>query len=325
MRVFITGATGFVGNYLLKRLLKDKHNVKILSRHPEKNIDLQNKGIEIIKGSLDNVDAWKEALSGIDTVIHLAAPVTFWGSWDFYYKEITLASKKLFEVSLKQNVKRFIYISSESVVQKKDSIIDIDEAYPYPKNPNSNYAKAKKQAEIELLKIKNTKTKLIILRPAYIWGVRSKNMEALIDRVKSGGFVWIDQGKNLFETSHVKNVAEAIVLSLDHGKDRGIYFVTDDDTRSFREHLIPILKIYNMKIPQFSISSGFAYYLAVLFEAFWRIFAIKSQPPVSKFTWAFTAQPRRYDISKAKNELGYKPVISFEKGLFEIRNSLNSN
>ncbi len=323
MKVFVTGATGFLGRHVLKRLLEEKHVVSILSRSPDKSSDLEKKGIKIVEGSLDDIDNWKDQLSGVDVVIHLAAPVTFWGPWDFYYKAITLASKKLFESASRQKVKRFIYISSEAALQDKKPLIDIDESYLYPKNPNSNYGRAKKEAEIALSNSKKTNTKIIIIRPSYIWGVGSNGTNALIDKIRSGGFVWIDKGKSLFETSHVENVTEAIMLSLEKGKDKEIYYVTDEAGLTFREYLIRLLKIYNLKIPKKNISSGFAYGLAVVVELVWKVLFLKSHPPLTRFTWAFTAQSRRYNIAKIKKELGYKVIVDFEEGLVEIKKALS--
>ncbi len=317
MNIFVTGGSGFLGKRLIKRLITDNNNVTALARSDSSGKILEQLGAKVIKGSLENISGWEAHLAGQDIVIHCAAPVEFWGPWEKYEREITQATKNLLISSSKMNVKRFIYISSESVLQDELPLIDIDEKYPYPKEPNSYYGKAKKLAEQEILNF-STEMKCIILRPTYIWGKGDKTPQTLEAKVKSGQFMWIDNGQCIIETVHVDNLVEAISLACVKGDDKEIYIVTDDDPITVKDYFTKLFQIKGINPPKTNLPSFIANSLANIVESVWKLLNIKSAPPLSKFELSFVAMPRRYNISKIKRDLGYKPIVTREKGLKEL-------
>ncbi len=319
MNIFVTGGSGFLGKRLIKRLINDNHNVIALARSDSAQKTIEQLGVKVIKGNLDNINEWEAQLLGQDIVIHCAAPVEFWGSWDKFYQEITLATKNLLISASRMNVKRFIYISSESVLQDVFPLIDIDETYPYPAEPNSYYGKAKKLAEEEILDF-STNMKCIILRPTYIWGKGDKTPQTLAQKVKSGQFLWIDNGKCVIETVHVDNLVEAISLACVKGENKEIYIVTDDEPITVRDYFTKLFKISGINPPNTNLPSFIVNPLASVIEATWKLFNIKTAPPLSRFEISFVAMPRKYNISKVKRELGYKPIVTRERGLQEMIN-----
>jgi len=255
-------------------------------------------------------------------VIHCAAPVEFWGPWHKFDKDIVIASKKLFLACNRNKIKKFIFISSDSVMQNDEPLIDINEEDPPAKNPNSFYGKAKKLAEQALLEVESN-TKLIILRPPLIWGVGDNATPHFLEKAKKGQFVWVNNGNVLFETVHVDNVVEAIVLASLSEKDKTIYYVTDDEPISIKDYFTSLFNIYRVPIPKKNVSSFVAKFGATLMEMTWKTLTIKSPPPISRFEWAFVAVPRKYNTDKIRKELGYKSVTSREAGLKEIQQQLS--
>lgn len=320
MNIFVTGGSGFLGKRLIKRLISDNNHVTALARSDSSGRTIEQLGTKIIKGNLENISDWEAHLAGQDIVIHCAAPVEFWGSWEKFYQEITLATKNLLISASKMNVKRFIYISSESVLQDELPLIDIDETYPYPAEPNSYYGKAKKLAEKEILNFP-TEMKCIILRPTYVWGKGDKTPQTLETKVKSGQFLWIDNGECVIETVHVDNLVEAISLACVKGENKEIYIVTDDDPITVRDYFTQLFKIRGINPPNTNLPSLIVNPLASLVESIWKLLNIKSTPPLSRFEISFVAMPRKYNISKIKQELGYKPIMTREMGLKEMMNS----
>ncbi|MCX7595603.1 MAG: NAD(P)-dependent oxidoreductase [Fischerella sp.] len=320
MNIFVTGGSGFVGKRLIKRLISDNNHVTALARSDSSGRTIEQLGAKIIKGNLENISDWEAHLAGQDIVIHCAAPVEFWRSWEKFYQEITLATKNLLISASKMNVKRFIYISSESVLQDELPLIDIDETYPYPAEPNSYYGKAKKLAEEEILNFP-TEMKCIILRPTYVWGKGDKTPQTLETKVKSGQFLWIDNGECLIETVHVDNLVEAISLACVKGENKEIYIVTDDDPITVRDYFTQIFKIKGINPPNTNLPSLIVNPLASLVESIWKLLNIKSTPPLSRFEISFVAMPRKYNISKIKQALGYKPIMTRKMGLQEMMNS----
>ncbi len=317
MKIFITGGSGFLGSKLIVRLVKEKHSVLALSRNAKSSENLKSIGAEIVEGNFQNISEWEKSLNGIDTVIHCAAPIEVWGDWKNFYEDIVLNTKNLLVASDKQKVKRFIYISSESVLQDKLPLLDIDETFPYPEEPNSFYGKSKMLAEKEILNFSGS-IESIILRPTFIWGKGVKALDTMVDKIKSGQFIWIGNGECLIEMVHVENVVEAISLSITKGKNKEIYNVTDDNAMTAKKFISALVSTRNISIPEKSMPGSLASLAAVVVEGVWKLFGIKSAPPLSRFELSFIAMPRRYNIKKIKSELGYKPIISLEQGLKEM-------
>lgn len=317
MKIFLTGATGFLGQRLLTRLIRDGHQVTCLVRDPEAADRIAGNGCRVVEGSLENINTWLKWLTGHDIVIHAAAPMEFWGPWEKFESNIVNATETLYRAASRQGIKRFIYISSESVVQNGKSLLDIDESFPYIK-PNSYYGEAKQQAEKKLL-AGVSETECIVLRPAFMWGKGMPMLDEVIRKIDDGKFTWVNNGKTIIEWVHVENVVNAIICSLHKGRDKGIYYITDENPKPVREILNQLLATQHISASRKNTSSFLVKLAAGLAEFWWKLFGIKSKPPVTRFEWSFVALPRRYSIERARTELDYHPVISEKMGMAELR------
>ena len=314
MVIFITGGTGFLGQQLIKRLKKNYSGLSGLARSERSVKELASLDITPVLGSLENIEQWKGNLVGVDTLIHCAAPVEFWGSWEKYQTGIVEATENLYKEAERAGVKRFIFLSSESVLQDSKDLINIDESEPYPNSPNSYYGKSKMIAEQFILAQKSNMTSIII-RPTFIWGNDVPALDTMLQKINSKDFMWVDNGKSAFEMVHVDNVAEAIALACEKGTDKGIYFVTDDNSQPIKEFLIKLFKTQGVDAPNKNIPKWLATILASIVEKIWRGLNLKSDPPLTKFDLSFVSMGRRYKIDKIKNDLGYKPIITEAEGL----------
>jgi nucleoside-diphosphate-sugar epimerase len=317
MKIFLTGATGFLGRRLLNRLLGDGHEVTCLVRNADAADRIAALGCRAVEGSLDNVGNWIKWLRGQEVVIHAAGPVEVWGTWHKLKKQIVEATEAIYRAASREQVRRFIYISSESVVQNNRALLDIDESFSYLK-PDSNYGKAKQLAEKRLL-AGVSETECIILRPTFIWGKDMPMLNELINAIDTGKFTWVGKGNTIVEWVHVENVVNAIVCALERGEDKGIYYITDENPKPIREIFNQLLATRRITPSRKNTSSFLVKLAANLTEFWWKLFRLKSRPPITHFEWSFVALPRRYNINKAKTELGYHPVISEKMGLAEMK------
>lgn len=320
MKIFITGGTGFLGKRVVKRLLADNNELYVLARNLDKVGIEKNDNVKYVKGTLENMNEWEHNLKGMDVVIHMAAPVVFWGEWSMYQELIIDATENILKFSEQNGVKKFIYISSESVLQDKKDLIRIDESTPYPKEPNSYYGKSKMIAEKKILQ-KDLNIDRIIIRPTFIWGPGVPTMKTMINKVKAGQFQWIDHGNITIEMVHVDNVAEAIALSCYKGKDKDIFFVTDDSPKTAKVFFSDLFSTQGVEVSDKSIPGFVARPFANIVEAIWKLLKLKSDPPLTRFDLAFIGMSRSYRIDKIKNELGYRPVVSYEDGLEQMKQS----
>jgi nucleoside-diphosphate-sugar epimerase len=313
-KVFITGGTGFLGKHLIERLVSEGNQVFALTRN--KNA-FSNLPIQEVVGSLSDIQNWENELTECDVLIHCAARVEFWGAWQDYYKDNTLATLELLKSAEKHNVKRFIYISSESVLQDKKDLFDIDETYPYPNEPSSYYGKSKMLAEQGIIAFKGNIQK-IILRPTFIYGKGVNAIGTLKEKIKSGSFSWIDKGDVWMEMVYVKNVVEAITKAIDNGKNNEIYNITDHSKLKVKEFLTDLMATENISISKKNTPSIIAKPVASIVEKIWKIFGLKNYPPLTRFDLSFIAMNRQYKTEKAINQLNYKPIYRTYDALKEM-------
>ncbi|MDQ0899118.1 MULTISPECIES: NAD(P)-dependent oxidoreductase [unclassified Paenibacillus] len=307
MNIFVTGGSGFVGKNLIRRLVSEGHNVWGLARSKKSVQLLEELQVQVVHGSLEDIPTWSQALQGIDVVVHCASIIEVWGEWNTFYTLVTKATENLLLAADKQHVGRFIYISSESVMQDRKPLLGVDETTICPKKPNSFYGQSKLLAEKTILAYTGN-IHCVILRPTFIYGPGDSFSDMLQNMVASNKFTWVDHGKTLIERVHVDNVVEAIHLALQNGKDKGIYLITDGHAITARQLFTQRAEKMGITLPQKNIPGALASAFAYLTEFIWRLFHIKTAPPLTRFEVAFVSMPRQYRINKAIQELEYQPL-----------------
>jgi len=176
MNISITGATGFIGGKLLKKLSRENYNIKCLVRKTSNLKNLENIDVKIVYGDLGDFNSFQKFVDESETVFHLAAFVSDWGKKEDFFKYNYEATKYLLDESVKQGVKKFIYLSTSSVLWRSDfwdvhKISDIDESYPYPDSYNDYYNESKAEAERLVLSYNDKKgLKTTVIRPSGVWG-----------------------------------------------------------------------------------------------------------------------------------------------------------
>ena len=126
MNIFVTGATGFLGTHLIERLLKEKHNVKALSRNPQE-------GEHFIVGDLLEDDL-SSAMSGCDVLIHAAGLVSHkTDDADLLWRIHVDGTQKAFSAAEKAGIKKVIYLSTSGTiaVSKSERAINEDQGAPF--------------------------------------------------------------------------------------------------------------------------------------------------------------------------------------------------
>ncbi len=158
-----------------------------------------------------------------------------------------------------------------------------------------------------------------------IWGEGNKGIENVIAKIRSGRFRWINNGQATIEMVHAENVVEAIALACTKGDHKRVYFVTDDDPGTVRDHFELVFGARGIEPPAKSVPNALARPLATICDFIWKRFKLQDSPPLSQYDWYFVAVSRRYRLAKIKRDLGYEPIFTCEMGLREIRVSTRTN
>lgn len=317
MRIFVTGASGFVGGAAAKKLVADGHDVRAMSRSDKSDAAIRALGATPVRCDLEDVTA--AHIGDAEAVLHCAAFVEQWGHVEAWKRFNIDGTAHMLRAAREAGAKRFIHISTESVLWRGQHLRGVDETYPRAPNSPYPYSWTKARAE-ELVEGANTADfQTIILRPRFIWGPGDTTLlPAIRHMAKTGQWMWIDGGRAQTSTTHIANLVHAIELALTKGRGGQAYFVLDDGVRSMREIISAIAATQGITLPDKNIPSWLADTLASVSEFAWRTFNLKGEPPVTRFGAMIMSRDSVLKDDKARAEMGYQPVISVEQGLREL-------
>jgi nucleoside-diphosphate-sugar epimerase len=289
-----------------------------MSRSAASDPVIAERGATPVRCDLENVSA--EHIGDAEAVVHCAAFVEQWGPVEAWKRFNVDGTARMLEAARTAGAKRFIHISTESVLWRGQHLRGVDETYPRAPNSPYPYSWTKARAE-ELVESANAAHfQTIILRPRFIWGPGDTTLLPVIEHMaKTGQWQWINDGKAKTSTTHIANLVHAIGLALTKGNGGQAYFILDDGTRTMKEIISAIAATRRITLPEKSVPSWAADALAGVAEGAWRIFKLKGQPPVTRFGAMIMSRDSVLIDAKARREMGYAPVISVEEGLQQLR------
>jgi len=318
--VLVTGAGGFLGRYIVERLLARGDRVRALGRkqYPE----LQALGVETIQADLRNPDSIVNACRSVELVFHTAGITGLGGRWKEFNRINTLGTRAVIEGCRRHGVGRLVYTSSPSVIFDGKDQCGVDESVPYPRRWFSHYAHSKALAEQDVLSANGHNGLLTcVLRPHLIWGPRDRSLiPRLLERARCGRLVRVGDGTNLIDITYVENAADAHIRAADAlssgsavaGKT---YFISQGEPVNCWDWINKQLALAGLPPVRRSVSFATAWRLGACFEAAYRLLGLRSDPPMTRFLAAQMARSHYFSIARAKADFGYSPAISTAEGM----------
>jgi len=147
----------------------------------------------------------------------------------------------------------------------------------------------------------------------------STALPQLTEAVNKGKFAWISNGNYLTSTTHIENLCQGISRAAEYGRNGEIYFITDGTPHVFRDFVSALLATQGLSAPSKSVPRRLIRLFAQLGDGLNRLTAGRIQSPLNMQVFATSAVEVSLDITKAKNELGYKPLVSLNRGLELMR------
>ena len=317
MKIFITGASGFVGGHVTEAL-SPHHEVLAMARSEESARLVTGFGARPVKCSLGAVEA--SHLAGCDAIIHCAAFVEEWGTREQFWQGNVEGTSQLLAAAKEAGVKRFIHIGTEAALFDGHDLINIDETLPYPAKQRFLYSETKAEAERRVLAANSPSFATLSLRPRLVWGPRDTSvLPAVLRMHREGSWSWLSRGQALTSTTHIKNLVAAIEAALTKGRGGEAYFIADEGQRSIKEFIGALAKTQGVELPERSLPGGVARGIAEVVEGAWRLFRVKRTPPMTRFAISMMSSTVTVNTTKAKRELGYAPLISVAEGLAEMK------
>src|SRR5580700_7084134 len=315
MRILITGGTGFLGGHIIPKLVTSGHEVIALTRSSKDSPKLSAMGAAPIAGDLETSDSI--ALPPIDAAVHGAAYFRFAGPREPYFTANVEGTRALLRAAERAGAKSFVHISAAGVIMddRGSRIRNADErARTYPKS-FSGYIASKTQAEELILAANRPGFRTIALRPPALWGPGDAFSKQLPQAVSSGQFAFIDRGDYPFATCHVLNVVEGVERALERGQGGHVYFLRDQEVRTFREFISLIAQAQGVSIDGIrSIPYWLAFIVARFMEAFAVLTRKQGDPSLSRSLVRSIGREFTIDDGAARRDLRYVGTTSREAG-----------
>ena len=310
MKVFITGATGFIGSHLADALLEDPQNeVRCLVRSDLKW--LREKDVVPVKGDLHDLPALKKGLEGADVVFHLAALVKA-PKPDIFYRTNVEATENIIRMAQKAGVPKMVVLSSLAAAGPsfQHPVTEAD-----PMLPVSMYGQSKKQMEEMIHRVAGPNDSITILRPPAVYGPREENILSFFKIANRGICPIVGSGAtNRISMVHVADVVQGLLLAWDQ-TEAGVhtYFVSGPEVYTWNEikdataHALG-KRLITLPLPPkvVSLVGAFTETAGSLIGSY----PIMNRDKAREMTLQWTCS-----IQKIQRELGYKPVYGIGEGL----------
>jgi nucleoside-diphosphate-sugar epimerase len=291
-----------VGKNLVRELSKNEE-VRILVHKDMAKIE----NVEVVYGDLLNKESLEKALKDVDTIYHLAAVVDYLAPKDVLFKVNVLGTKNLVELA---GNRKIIYLSTTAVMGRKLKEMPANENTTT--NPSNYYGWTKLQAE-EMVR----KNRGIIIRSAQIFGPGfSEEYNLIISRLEQGKLPIIGDGKNFLHWIHINDLLQALLLAKDRGKLGETYLVAGKEVKTLKDLLNLLCKYLEIDPPKKQVSKFMAKTGAYYNVLKWKVGG-KKPKLIPEYIEKMTAN-RTFDISKAKEVLGFDPQVSYDEAAREM-------
>lgn len=318
-QLFITGGSGYVGRNLIRHYVAQGWHVVALARSDVATQRVAALGAEPWRGDLHSSDL-AQAMAGCGWMIHAAADTNH-GRATAQQAQTNLAgTRNVFHAARRAGVARALLVSSESVLLDGWPLINATERHPYPRRPAGGYSRSKAEAERLALSLNEEGFAVIGVRPRFVWGGDDTTaLPQLLAAARSGQLAWIDGGHYLSSSTHIANLCAGINLALAKGRGGEVYFITDGAPYEFRRLVSGLLAANGVAAPDKVVPRRLLRAMARVGDGLADLTGGRVTLPITMQAFATTAVEVSLDISKARTELGYQPVISIEQGLAEMR------
>ncbi len=328
MKSLVTGGGGFLGSAIVKALLNRGDTVKTIQRSDCPF--LKEWGAETIQGDLTRPDDINAAVIGCDVIFHVAAKAGIWGNYDDYYQANVVATKNVIDACKKNNIRYLVYTSTPSVVFDGNDEAGINESAPYLNEYFNAYQETKTEAEQLVLNTNNSDLKTVALRPHLIWGPGDPHLAPrIINRAKAGRLKLVGNKNNKVDSCYIENAAQAHLLAADCLQSNNVcagkaYFISNDEPITMPDLINKILAAAKLPPVNKQVPENVAYIVGYVLEKLYTFLNIKREPVMTRFVAKQLSTSHWFDLTAAKRDLGYQPLVSIDEGMKRLEESLAS-
>lgn len=305
--IVVTGATGHVGNVLVRKLLENEEKIRVFVLPNEDLKPLEGLNVEILEGDVRDIDSLIDAFTGTKIVYHLAGIVSILPDTDgFLYQVNVLGTRNVVNACLKTGVKRLIYTSSIHALKEPPKGTQIDETCPFePEYSRGGYDQSKAMASLEVLKGVDKGLDAVLICPSGIIGPYDYKISQMgrlfVDFMKGNQKTYID---GAYDFVDVRDVAKGLINASKYGKPGESYILAGEKI-TVPELMSYLEKITGMKAPKFKMPLWFVKGVSKLSPLYYKL--TKNKPLFTSYSIEVLNSNCDIRSEKAKRELRFLP------------------
>ncbi len=312
----VTGAGGFVGTNLVRALLERNYLVRAMVRNPAKAKHLQALGVEIVEADMGNPQSLEKVVDNVQGVFHIAALFRQAGLPDQEYMKVnTEGTRALLDASIRAGVRRFVHCSTVGVHGDVEHPPANEDA---PFKPGDIYQVSKLEGEkIVTQYFKEERIRGVVIRPAMIYGPGDERIGKVFRMIAKNRFFYIGKGNALVHFIDVRDLCRAFILGMEKEEiNNRVYIIAGEQISTLSEVVNIIADRLGVRRPWLHLPVRPMQILGDVCEAICT--PLRISPPIFRRRVDFYIKNRAFDISRARQELGYHPAQSLMNELHDI-------
>ncbi len=307
----VTGATGHIGNVLVRRLLARGEKVRALILPGESRTPLHGLDVEAVEGDVLDLDSVFQSLKGVKGIFHLAGVISIMpGAEPFVRKVNVEGTKNILQAAMEKRIRKLVYTSSIHAIQRVEDGV-IDESLPYDSdNPYGAYDRSKAEATLEVIRAAHAGLEAVV---ACLTGVigpydfRGSMMGAVIhDAAVAKPTLYVD---GAYDFVDVRDVADGLISAAENGK-RGESYILSGNKITVRYMLETVREITGKNFFQMKIPFDLAKFAARFTPLYYRL--AHATPRFTPYSLEVLKSNSNISHAKATRELGYRPRSIYE-------------
>jgi dihydroflavonol-4-reductase len=259
VKAFVTGGTGFIGGRLVRKLRERGDDVTALVRNPDKALELERLGVDLVKGDLTDVEAIRRGADGADAVFHGAAVykvgIPKSQHADMFETNVR-GTERVLDAAIQAGVPKIVYVSTVNVFGNTKGEV-VDETYERPRNGFLSYYDETKFESHQVARDRIGKgAPIVIVQPGGVYGPGDHSeIGNMIDQVRSGKLFALPFGETGFNLVYVDDVADGTILAYEKGEP-GESYVLGGEVSTMRGLADKVAEIAGRKPPKRDLPTG---------------------------------------------------------------------
>ncbi len=304
--ILVTGATGHIGNVLVRELVRRGHSVRTLLLPGEDLTPLQDLPVERLEGDVLDPASLEAAVRGVSEVFHLAGLISILpGMRPLLHRVNVVGTQNMLKASRQAGVRRFIYTSSIHAIAPTPPGILIDERLPFdPEQTWGDYDRTKAEATLEVRRAAAEGLDAVIVCPTGVIGPydyrRSEMGQFLIDCARPGPKLYVD---GAYDFVDVRDVAEGHILACERGRT-GESYILSGSRLTVRRIIALVERVTGAVGPHLRLPFWLASLAARFTPLYYRL--TRARPRFTPYSLHTLLSNSWISAAKAQRELGYR-------------------